>query len=124
MTDRELLELAAKAAGHSFTHALSAHAAGKRPGPWIVSRGRWRNWNPLTDDGDALRLAVALGMNVALIPPIIENSFCEIAAGFDSSGWPDVRVTEQHGNDYYAATRRAIVRAAAEIGRNMLSSEP
>ena len=52
MTDRELLELAAKAAGiktslHKETDSL-----------WIDGP---RVWNPLTDDGDALRLAVKLG---------------------------------------------------------------
>jgi len=59
MTDKELLELSAKAAGlnldwDSYT-AMNLH----RP---MASLGdtNWFQWNPLTDDGDALRLAVKL----------------------------------------------------------------
>jgi hypothetical protein len=65
MTDRELLESAAKAAGGrvSFDYSpdgypwLQAVVDGK-PQPYPV------RWNPLTDDGDALRLAVKLKFNV------------------------------------------------------------
>lgn len=88
-TDRELLELAAKAAG---------------PGVWLEHDDR--PWNPLTDDGDALRLAVNLGMNLDFVNG---NSGAQlIGVGFFS---------EPHNSYPYAATRRAIVRAAAEIGR-------
>lgn len=106
-TDRELLELAAKAAGIEVDAVVNDGVPNRFGGGY---------WNPLTDDGDALRLAVKLGMNCALIPPSIENSFCEIAAFFDDAGWPSVRAHEPHGDDPYAATRRAIVRAAAAIG--------
>ena len=51
MTDRELLEAAAKAAGYVHYH----------PGD-----GFYQTWNPLTDDGDALRLAVKLGLQSGL----------------------------------------------------------
>jgi hypothetical protein len=67
------------------------------------------HWNPITDDGDALRLAVRLKFDIDIY-------YGEIASGEEG---------ERHqtliGNDAdpYAATRRAIVRAAAEIGRNM-----
>ena len=53
MTDRELLELAAKAAGIEIDPIDAQH----EPQDWVA-------WNPLTDDGDALRLAVKLKMTV------------------------------------------------------------
>ena len=53
-TDRELLELAAKAAGYEYA----------KHGGYIVVDGIPGNWNPLTDDGDALRLAVKLRLSI------------------------------------------------------------
>ena len=61
MTDRELLEMAAKAAGiTSVGYGRNGIATG-RNGPCLIGY-----WNPLTDDGDALRLAYALGMQLNL----------------------------------------------------------
>ena len=94
MTDRELLELAAKAAGIEIIFTESGL-------PWLAS-GK-RPWNPLTDDGDALRLLVTLREHLCL------DAAAMLGCGnFDA--WKA---------DPYAATRRAIVRVAAEIGRNM-----
>ena len=95
MTDRELLELAAKAAGYKkrFVHYLG--------------------WNPLTDDGDALRLAVKLGIEI--IPDLQVN---EVLTAFMVGSY-GYNTAEEIGTDPLAATRRAIVRAAAEIGRQM-----
>jgi hypothetical protein len=95
MTDRELLELAAKAAG------LLEMAVGDKD----IQRYLLR-WNPLTDDGDALRLAVKLKMTMDVT---------DKASGAGAIGlkW----CSEPCKDDPYAATRRAIVRAAAEIGR-------
>ena len=100
MTDIELLELAAKAAGYTinFNDYMVSSA---EIDYWIEDSGEGRYWNPLTDDGDALRLAVKLG-----IDPMF-NKPCVYAAGF----W------ENMDADPTAATRRAIVRAAAEIGK-------
>lgn len=94
-TDRELLELAAKAIGYS--------ARQNRAGVWQLFSGDEYVcfWNPLTDDGDALRLAVKLG---------ITDLALEVGKLVAEEGFPD---------DKYAATRRAIVRAAAQIGRAM-----
>lgn len=84
--DRELLDLAAK-------------VAGVQPGDERL------NWNPLADDGDALRLAVELRLVV--------DVGCEAVHVFkDGPG-----VTVPLGLDPGKAARRAIVRAAAEIGR-------
>jgi hypothetical protein len=104
MTDRELLELAAKAAGIELKwHHSHNDAYARRNGEY------WAVWNPLTNDGDALRLAVVLQMELKVY---------EVSAHAASAiGGCSVCTSEK--GDPYAATRRAIVRAAAEIGRNM-----
>lgn len=121
-TDRKLLELAAKAAG-GLTNVDELG--------WIVQkengeRGSW--WNPLEDDSDALRLAVDLGitLNVSLITTRDEgNSYVHTkeVLGYDSDGYASFQASyvhkESHGDDPYKATRRAIVRAAAEIGESV-----
>ena len=118
--DRELLELAAKAywageiddvmsfywdeqeAAIVYTHADNQDHNGN---DWALL------WNPLIDDGDALRLAVKLDMYVRCD----SNSVCVI------EGQSETMVhAEVHSGDPYAATRRAIVRAAAEIGKDNL----
>ena len=70
---------------------------------------------PLTDDGDALRLAVNLGL---LVYVFHDPAMTCIRLPGDRIGGKYDEV-EMHGNDQFAATRRAIVRAAAEIGRQM-----
>ena len=102
-TDRELLELAAKAAwlrvrtwdGHSG--AMCA----------IDDDRHGLMWMPLTDDGDALRLAVKLEIDLWF------------GCGGLSAHGLAMDIEEDYGRDTYAATRRAIVRAAAEIGKAM-----
>lgn len=116
MTDRELLELAAKAAGINAVHEFTYECDGTRSGPCI--RGLWNRdrggvWNPLTDDGDALRLAVKLRLMVHGIGTVILDG-----VHVQSAEHPAICMEVCEGNDDpYAATRRAIVRAAAEIGR-------
>jgi hypothetical protein len=101
MTDRELLELAAKAAGLAGTWDPHLHDI-----RLAMFDAEW--WNPLTDDGDALRLAVRLGIKFS----ISYNRVSAIAnPGENHVSEPVV------GDDEMAATRRAIVRAAAEIGK-------
>lgn len=102
MTDRELLELAAKAAGVDGEYGV--HFA--QPGIF----GRHKFWNPLSDDGDALRLAVKLTM---------ELDVCRTGIAVRVPQGLKVLVDPDEIADPYAATRRAIVRAAAEIGRTM-----
>lgn len=102
-TDRELLELAAKAARYQYA----------KHGGYIVVDGIPGNWNPLTDDGDALRLAVKL--RLAIYPPEAEGDGATISTPGVDGEW----ITEECTNDVYAATRRAIVRAAAAIGKAM-----
>ena len=100
MTDRELLELAAKAAGIEADSWSDDHQClFTTHGPYP---NEYRKWNPLTDDGDALRLAVKLELHVLV--------------GLAQTPDGDIHVDKDMA-DPYAATRRAIVRAAAEIGR-------
>lgn len=113
MTDRELLELAAKAAGipiHFSDDGSCYHAEMGGNASF-----RYRNpWNPLTDDGDALRLAVKLEMNIGNRA----GQFIEAWAVSEHDGGI-CRGVVPKGDDACAETRRAIVRAAAEIGRAM-----
>lgn len=96
MTDRELLELAAKAAG--IEHPSGEHCI-NGPALWDCKALQW--WKPLTDDGDALRLAVILGLDQTL-PHLLQG---------------EAYRTDRFALGAFAATRRAIVRAAAEIGK-------
>jgi hypothetical protein len=106
MTDRELLEFAAKAAGKKHYGEYNAHAGLKTTGGW---------WNPSIDDGDALRLAVKLQMCVGIIPSNIKDGYATVTLAPANP----VEIGETHNGDPLAATRRAIVRAAAEIGRQI-----
>lgn len=96
MNDKELLEMAAKAAGISiisYQHGkINCTLDGKKN----------FHWNPLTEDADAFRLMVQLNM-------VSKHLFLEFLG------------EENHSceGDYYKATRKAVVRAAAEIGRMM-----
>ena len=100
MTDKELLEYAAKAAGLNV---------GTDEGMY----DDLKCWNPLTDDGDALRLAVKLGFIVDIDT---EEHYTEIDF---TSNYEDKSVSDGHGFDATEATRRAITRAAAQIGKEM-----
>lgn len=104
-SDRELLELAAKAAGIELKWHSDGTAYARRNGDY------WAVWNPMRDDGDALRLAVKLRIHVRHFSHDVE---AQVERGY----WH-----EFDGPDPYAATRRAIVRAAAEIGRSMQATK-
>ena len=106
MSDRKMLEFAAKAAGIDY------HAT-REDGTKCIHDGRGY-WNPLTDDGDALRLAVKLGLHVSQ-----QLSYVAAMRPHGGAGCRCLQWTEQYNDDPLAATRRAIVRAAAEIGRQM-----
>lgn len=108
MNDRELLELAAKAAGMPL-------------GGWEPCAGGFftyshrgsderKTWLPLTDDGDALRLAVKLALNID-----IQHHETEVFT------WDGVYLASEHVSVHpahaYEATRRAIVTAAAKLGK-------
>ena len=119
MTDREMLELAAKAGGYARHEYVENSARDGR-----VVTGHYDSLlevciNPLTDDGDALRLAVKL----ELILCVRREGVTDATMHAPRTGMtPYLSFLEQHKDDPYAATRRAIVRAAAEIGRQMEES--
>ena len=104
MTDRELLELAAKGAGITVGFRNSGMCVRK------TAHSVGPAWNPLAHNGDALHLAATLGLCIrfiggrtAVVGPFIHGP----------------SATEDHGENAISATRRAIVRAAAEIGKAM-----
>lgn len=98
MEDRELLELAAKAVGGIYDPLTNC----------ITSDGgiEFEQWEPLEDDGDALRLAVKINEVRMFIYP------SEVSMGC-------LGIVEKYAGDPMPAARRAIVRAAAEIGKSM-----
>ena len=124
-TDRELLELAAKAAGlqlcgyswigenegdeecETFEAAFVKH----NPEQELATM-----WNPLTDDGDALRLAVRLGLGISFgqyAPLDVYSVYISEVEGGD-----ELAVGCIMNGDEFGVTRRAIVCAAASIVEN------
>ena len=114
MTDKELLEYAAKAAGikiptkEDYPYAYIDHHGIHRDISCGGDGTRMSHWNPLTDDGDAFKLMVQLRLGT-LFPKGIGRDRVNVKGHTESLAL----------NDPLAATRRAIVRAAAEIGRSM-----
>lgn len=110
MSDRKLLEDAAKAAGYKVHERLMRERGVAVPDEIALALSEpgttW--WNPLTDDGDALRLAVKLRIDFCIDPDdTMACAWCEPISDF---------MQDDLATDEMAATRRAIVRAAAAIG--------
>ena len=109
MTEREMLEFAAKAYGlgsdsGGFIWTESEYPRGSNTNGALWNYKGWHDtaelWNPLTDDGDALRLAVKL--NILWDVNVHYTKFLDLSE-----------------TNAMSATRRAIVRSAAEIGKRM-----
>jgi hypothetical protein len=122
-TDRELLELAAKAAGYTTNHPWNAERLTFNPpvdALYVMNETGCVHtaWNPLDDSGAAMNLAVDL--DLAIIPYPIYNkqkhSVLVQKKNLDESRFEKM---ELHGDDPRAATCRAIVRVAAAIGEAM-----
>lgn len=111
MVDRQLLELAAKAAGHKWGKSIAEdRAANGSISLWLLPEDGSLGctaWNPLENDGHALWLAVKLQMGI-----LVDERTKKCAAAVDEGNY----LFEPMGSDPYAATRRVIVRAAAAIG--------
>jgi len=109
MEDRELLELAAKAAGIGPVLCYESARNCLRIGP----RAHYRLWRPIDDDSDALKLAMSLGICIQFIPECDtvqvyqEHPFTGEALNVHVAGLGDIEL------------RRCIVLAAAEIGKQM-----
>jgi len=142
MTDRELLELAAKAAGIDVNCVSS---------DGVHSYDTDVIWNPLTDDGDAFRLAAILGLSTRYetsFPPDssggsvyvkarlgyptrtieVNHSYCRTLTKFklreDEIKFAEYMCRPERDEERWmpseeSATRRAIVRASAEIGKSI-----
>lgn len=108
MSDQELLELAAKAAG--MAPPYDEHGIFSA---WVGDpvHGHW--WDPLENDSDALRLAMKLGICIQFIPQCDtvqvyqEREFTAEPFNVHVAGLGDIE------------TRRIITQAAAEIGKTM-----
>lgn len=117
MDDHELLEMAAKAVG--FEVLPNIETLGE--GVWIAAKYRSifsdehpeYLWNPLADDGDALRLAVRLCMSVSAGPCVASAN--TISGALRGVFPKEDTISQGQGR----AVRRVIVIAAADIGRNM-----
>lgn len=111
MTDRELLEAAAKAAGERIfveRQKERDEMGYGHVGLWLA-RGHTM-WNPLTIDGDALRLAVKLRIIFDIMPA--RGCYMVTAEAF---GGPNVEAWSVGWEDCDQAARRAIVLAAASM---------
>ena len=115
-TDRELLELAAKAAGMEGMRYASPYMGMVKmidPSRPNETGSIGPDWNPLTDDGDALRLLAALPSLWSLSLKFGSPSIVmDVAWGFKGS-----KVTKFNGQntDRAEVIRRAIVEAAAQM---------
>lgn len=113
MNDRELLELAAKAAGVKGHFIERTPEDGYPAYTCGIGSASIVLWNPLTDDGDALRLSIRLG--ISIYQNIVRVQANTIALALAGTFIHEDTLKQ----DYDVATRRAIVRAAAEIGKAM-----
>lgn len=129
MKDKELLKLAAKAVkmplncqdGWNWVDNVGVEKAW---GLWngvinpTISNPNPRpnpiRWNPLQSDSDALKLVMKLGFIVKVLNERMEP-FTLVRCGENG-----LIFEEEHRGDAGKATRRAIVRAAASIGKIML----
>lgn len=100
--DRELLNSVAKVIGIELIWDASPEAYS----PWFVIDGFADIWNPLDNDRDALRLVVKLEIDI------------KFGANYVIADEVQLPIVN-NANDRYSAARRAIVRAAAEIGKAM-----
>lgn len=105
MNDRELLEMAAKAAGIRKSTMDDGCE-------FYIGVATDHAWDPLIYDDDALQLAIKLCIDIMFF-----NGFQEVICC--GQGDTDENIEETYGEDIHAAVRRCIVRAAAEIGRSM-----
>lgn len=116
MTDKELLENAAKAMGFIEPHSYREKTQSLL---WLSGSGFPVTWSPLTDDGTALRMAVRLQLSA----DFFEDTICVAYSSPDERFVGVKQLYEPVGTDPCAAARRAIVRIAAEVGKDMEYAE-
>lgn len=109
MDDRKLLELAAKAAGYELLPYTWNKGSGWDHEGFTLAGTNGNEWDPLEDDGEALRLAIKLQLR-------IEHGKYSVYAG--TSGDDGVNLAAEFTTSLIPrdrATRRAILRAAAAM---------
>lgn len=112
-SDRQLLELAGKAAKLDLDWTRYDEDYG------IAFRGLAKFWNPLRDGNDALDLAVLLNLDILQDPCNSRSNGVEVIANEPEDAQSRVWAWEVRAPDPAAATRRAIVRCAAHMGELM-----
>jgi hypothetical protein len=114
MTDRELLEAAAKVAGLVLVpYTWNKGTGWDHEGFTVAGKGP-NEWNPLESDEEAFRLAVMLRLDIFMAAPGSPDATVEVIAIHGKDEAP-FAIEALDGGDPYAATRRAIVRAAATM---------
>lgn len=109
MTDKELLENAAKAMGFVEPHSYREKTNSLL---WLSESGFPSTWSPLTDDGEALRMAVRLQLSL----DFFDDTIC---VAYTINEKIKQLYEPVDTDEPYASARMAIVRAAAEIGKDM-----
>ncbi|MFN8758815.1 MAG: hypothetical protein ACK5XA_08405 [Tagaea sp.] len=104
MTDPQLLEAAARAAGWRFLWFGANFHVETAP-----KSNLWTPWNPLKDDADAFRLLAEFGGSLRFSSPPTHWVSVEMVRRYVSSALEQIR------GDAASAARRAIVAAAAGL---------
>lgn len=123
MTDKEQLELAAKAVGYiddatSDSDAWGLHRSADNGEFYIAHANGWAPWCPREDDGDAMRLAVTLHIGVVSNgPKHAESPDCTVTE-FDTAKCA-CYLKQAHAGDPLGATRLAIFLSAVAIGHSL-----
>lgn len=107
--EKELLTLAAKAAGYDINEYFER--LDKRDGG-----GAPMDWNPLESDEDAFDLVVRIGLNISFTYQFVSVCFLEMET---FNAHYEHAYFENHNNNKKNSARHAIVRCAAEYGRRM-----
>jgi hypothetical protein len=105
MTEREEFELVAKAAGYEY-------ASNKGDVHWIKTEFGLVHWMPKTDDGDCLRLAVNLGIDLVFDEELVKASQWELKIAED-------KIFSDHP-DKYVAVRAAVWDVAVEVAKRRM----
>ena len=100
MTEMKMIEFAAKAMFGEFADQM-------------ISTG----WSSLDNDGDAMRLAVKLGIGFRHRTGGDGSTYPDLVTVFTGSF--DLTEYVSQSGDAFSATRLAITKAAAEIGKRM-----
>ena len=103
-TDSQLIELAAKAGGYN----LAEYCSNKSNKYYIPELGCIKHWDPLDFDDDAFRLAAKLNISIEYSP----DRMYVFATRYLGSRR---RFLQSTSNDVFAATRRVIASAAADL---------